>query len=188
MDFSHLFVAIVSALLGGAVAWFVGLHWERRIPSADRVFRRMWRRVRRMKIRFQELEHVQSVLDLQGDRLAPLAYEIHREELTLEQSTEALDRLKARLHVSEGNPPGALPGYTHGIRRTMTSREPYAVLTRRTEFPGVYQPGEHATPEAESPERATQVRHEEMVADQVLMAHVRAEAERRVHDESLEDG
>ena len=177
---SHFLAVLLGALSGvGAtvLAFFLfDLGADRRIPSAERAFRRMTRRARRMGLTFQEVEHVWSAIDLKGDRLLPLLHEIHREELTLEQGTEVIDRLRIRIQRQEGGP-GALPEQVTGWNRSIVGRVSNPVVDAQTRLPGISQPGEHATKEAETPAAGEAALRKERVEAEVKALEAKRAAE-----------
>ncbi len=132
---------------------------------------------KKMRLTYEELREATTPLDLGRDRLLPLLREIHKEELTLEQGCEALDRLRTYL---SGN--GGLEENVHGWRRSLVSVRSYPELDKRTRLPGISQPGEHATPEADSPEAAKRASQEEWTADREATTRMTLEAERRVRE------
>lgn len=166
----YLLCFLAGGAAGFVAAWSFAGFSDRRLPSSERVFERMWRRARRMRLRAVELDGVWSAIDLSGDRLLPLLWEVHREELTLEQSTEALDRLRAKLRRLEAGDP-RLPEQVWGWRRSITNRRALPELDARTRLPGIVQVGDHATPEAETDEaRAAAVQRERIESERLVNA------------------
>ena len=164
-NFIAVFVAGFAA--GGAAAW-IWLHWwDWRTPSAERAYRTCWRLARHMRLRHAEMKNVWSILDLRGDRMTPLVRAIRKEELTLEQSTEVLDRLRQRLADQDGVVV-PFPEYSHGVRRGMVANTPNVGLDAALWDPGVSQPGQHATVEAESEAARTASVHREMIEGERL--------------------
>jgi len=128
---TEIWYLIVGLVVGVGGTWLY-YHWfDIRTPSQERAFRRMWRVAKRMKLTSADLEDVFSPLDIKGDRVLPLLREIHKEELTLEQGTECLDKLRARLNG------GNVPEYTHGWRRSLVGRKAMTDLDQRTQLPRI---------------------------------------------------
>ena len=172
------FIAVFVAGFGlGALASWIWLHWwDWRTPSAERAYRTCWRLARHMRLRHVEMKNVWSILDLRGDRMMPLVRAIRKEELTLEQSTEVLDRLRQRLADQDGVA-AAFPEYTHGVRRGMVANTPTVGLDAALWDPGVNQPGQHATIEAESEAARTASVHREMIEGERLRREAQMLAE-----------
>ena len=168
---------LAGVLLGALGTWYVTSAWNWRTPSSERAFDRMWRRAKSMRLAAAELEGVWSAIDLKGDRLLPLLQEIHREELTLEQSTEAIDRLRARLLRRESGD-GSLSEQVTGWRRSMVGRQSFPGLDKSIRLPGIAQPGDHATAKAESPEHQAAAMQQERINGERLAMAAKQEAER----------
>ncbi len=142
---------LAGAAIGALGTWISARWWDWRTPSAERAFQRAWKFARRMRLRADELRDVWSVVDLKGDRMMPVIRAIRHEELTLEQSTEVIDRLRQRLLDREGSTAG-LSEYRHGWRRGIVGNRAFPDLDKATRIPGVVQVGDHATPEAATDE------------------------------------
>ena len=174
----HLILSgLGGALVGALGTWYVTSAWNWRTPSSERAFQRMWRRAKSMRMVAAELDGVWSAIDLKGDRLIPLLEEIRREELTLEQSTEAIDRLRARLLHRDGADAG-FPEQITGWRRSMVGRQSYPGLDQSIRIPGIAQPGDHATAEAESPAHQAAAMQQERIDGERLALAAKQEAER----------
>lgn len=171
-----VFVAwVVGVAMGALATWVWSRWWDWRTPSAERAFQKAWRCAKRMRLRAEELRDVWSVVDLKGDRMLPIIRAIRQQELTLEASTEVLDRLRQRLLDREGSTAG-LREYRLGWRRQIVGTKSYPVLDAATRLPGVVQVGDHATDEAASEAASDAAIHKEWVAGEKLKAEATAEA------------
>lgn len=172
---SLILAFLCGGVVGGVTVWVSTRWWDWRTPSAERAFQRAWRCAKRMRMRADELKDVWSVVDLKGDRMLPIIRAIRHEELTLEASTEVIDRLRQRLLDREGSSAG-LSEYRHGWRRSIVGNKGYPDLDKATRIPGVVQVGDHATPEAATEEARAAGVQAERVAGEVLQRQAEDEA------------
>lgn len=172
-----LLAAVLGIIIGALLTWFFADLGDRRLPSAERAFNQAWRKSKRIRLRADEMADVWSPIDLKGDRLIHILAAIHDQELTLEQGTEVVDRLRERLNRRESGD-GTLDESVWGWRRSIVGRARHAKLDEVTRLPGIVQVGDHATKEAESEEARTKAAHDERVAGERLKRAAREEAER----------
>lgn len=173
---------VVGGLVGALVTWIWSSWWDWRTPSAERAFLKAWRCAKRMRLRADELRDIWSVVDMRGDRMLPIVRVIRHEELTLEASTEVIDRLRQRLLNREGSTAG-LREYRLGWPRNIVGNRAYPDLDKAVRLPGVVQVGDHATQEAQSPEAQDASVRKEFVEGEKLRAEARAEAEAQIRGE-----
>jgi len=115
---------LIGIGVGGTLIFLLLTFWDWRSPSSQRAFRKMWRLARKMDLQADELVDVVCAMDLSGDRLLPFLRIIRDEELSLEQSTEALDRLRTRII-------GYIPENIYGWRRSQVGKKAYPELDKR---------------------------------------------------------
>lgn len=120
----------LGALVGLLATVLLVTFRDWRSPSSQRAFRKMWRLAKKMNLEASELTDATCALDLSGDRLLPLLCIIRDEDLSLEQSAEALDRLRSRVI-------GYIPENVYGWRRTQVGRKAYPELDARLKLPQV---------------------------------------------------
>jgi len=195
MDILTIILAGLLSFVSGMLIWTVWQGQRLRAPSGERAYKRMLRYAKRARLRFSEVRRVYDTTDLPqgGDRLMPLLVCIRDEELTLEQSTEVLDRLRKKLAEGEALPeyvdgePRSLLGTDDGLDRERRGDEvvPLAELDRRTmqRFPIEPQPSEHALPENATPEARQRAIERERAKDEAFVERARRQGIRMVDDE-----
>lgn len=171
-------LCVLSAGVGALIVYFAASWWDWRTPSGERAYKRMLRLAKRMHLRAEELKDTWSAVDLRGDRLLPLLREIRREDLILEQSTEILDRLRARLYRLEYGEDAKLPEFVHGWARGAVGRKAYPELDAATRLPGIVQVGDNVDPRTETAEWKDAAVQGEMVAGERRMLAAQEEARR----------
>lgn len=130
---------LLGAFLGADAAAFVVATYVYFFGGGPmgRVYRKLLRAVRKGGYTLDEIRRMACVTDLSGERFAPLVQIIRSEGLTLEMSTEVLDRVRLSLLPSDE----MLPEYEHGgWPRSTQARRSNAVVDQATSAEGVYQP------------------------------------------------